>query len=188
MKGEVKMLHLFFYFSPTSSCYMKKTKKEIEEWKDFRREIYDIKLKSDDDFEKYITLISSGGLGLTITFINDLIPLHDAVHTVFLVMGWGLLASTLFNSLYSHYISSKYSQKNMDDIDRNIPFENLESNINKRNTFINKLNKASMIMLALSIISIIVFVSLNIYNGKTKETITTTKSEAVYKTDSIQTE
>lgn len=46
-----------------------KTKEEENQWKEYRLYILEQKSKSEDDFEKYITFISSGALGLTVTFI-----------------------------------------------------------------------------------------------------------------------
>ena len=49
----------------------KKENKKIEqEWFDFRNSVYETKSKSQDDFEKYINIIASGGLGLTIAFFD----------------------------------------------------------------------------------------------------------------------
>lgn len=49
---------------------MSKSKKDIEAWKEYRLSLLAQKSKSDDDFEKYITFIASGVLGLTITFAD----------------------------------------------------------------------------------------------------------------------
>lgn len=43
---------------------MAKSKKVIEEWKEYHRSVLEEKRKSDDDYEKYITFIASGALGL----------------------------------------------------------------------------------------------------------------------------
>ena len=49
----------------------KKKNKIIEnEWIDFRKSVYETKSKSEDDFEKYINVIASGGLAITIAFFE----------------------------------------------------------------------------------------------------------------------
>ena len=119
----------------------KKNSEELKEWKNFRRELYEIKQKSDDDFEKYITLISSGGLALTVTFINDLIPLNQSNHTYLIIVGWTALALTLFVSLFSHYKSSINLEKNINEIDSDLEYNKLNENIDHRNKNIDFLNK-----------------------------------------------
>ena len=96
---------------------MKKTKKQIKAWDDYRLSLLLEKSKSDDHFEKYITIIASGALGLTITFIDKISPLENAICIWIISIGWFLLTTTLFINLLSHYIASKNNTKAVQDID-----------------------------------------------------------------------
>lgn len=144
---------------------MGKSKEEEKEWKEYRLSILEQKSKSDDDFEKYITFIASGALGLTITFIDKISPLKESIGIWVIVIGWFMLASTLFINLFSHFLSSKYNEKTVQDIDEAIEYNKLISNIDKRNNMISRLNIWSIILLGLGILLILIFTTLNAYNN-----------------------
>lgn len=70
---------------------MAKNKKVKQEWKEYRLSILEQKAKSDDDFEKYITFISSGALIITLTFVEKISPLDHSVYKWIIISGWGFL-------------------------------------------------------------------------------------------------
>jgi|SRR5690606_19608210 len=142
---------------------MENPEEENNEWKvEYRKSIYEQKSKSDDDFEKYITFISSGALGLTITFFDKISPLEKSIALWIIATGWVALAITLFINLLSHYLSSRYNEKTVQDIDNGIPYEKLTCNIDRRNDKISNLNLASIILLGLGILLILTFTILNL--------------------------
>ncbi|AWW30142.1 hypothetical protein DN752_08420 [Echinicola strongylocentroti] len=143
-----------------------KTKEEENQWKEYRLSILEQKSKSEDDFEKYITYISSGALGLTVTFIDKISPLKESVYVWIIILGWGLFALTLFLNLFSHYLSSRYNEKTINEIDMDIDYSMLLENIDKRNEKISCLNISSIISLGTGILFVLIFSSLNAYyNG-----------------------
>ncbi|GGK22074.1 hypothetical protein GCM10007962_15310 [Yeosuana aromativorans] len=142
---------------------MGKSKKEIKEWKEYRKSVLEQKSKSDDDFEKYITFIASGALGLTITFIDKISPLKESIVIWVIALGWVLLAFTLFINLLSHFLSSKYNEQTIQDIDDEIEYDNLIEKIDSRNRIISRLNLSSIILLGLGIISILIYTIVNAY-------------------------
>ncbi|MDQ7918410.1 hypothetical protein RBU60_12590 [Mesonia sp. MT50] len=144
---------------------MGKTEEEIEQWKEYRLSILEQKGKSDDDFEKYITFIASGGLALTLTFINEISPLKESIYVWTIVVGWFFLAATLFLNLLSHFLSSQYNEKTIQNIDEEIDYETLLKNIEIRNKVISNLNLTSIILLGLGIIMILTFTTINAYNN-----------------------
>lgn len=143
---------------------MEKSKEEIQEWKEYRLSILEQKSKSDDDFEKYITFIASGALGLTLTFIDKTNPLKESIAIWVIVLGWMLLALTLFINLLSHYLSSQHHEKTIQDIDEEIEYDILIKKIDYRNKIISSLNLSSIILLGLGILLILIFTTLNAYN------------------------
>jgi len=143
---------------------MEKSKQEIEEWKEYRLSVLEQKSKSDDDFEKYITFIASGALGLTITFIDKISPLNESIVIWVIATGWVLLALTLFINLLSHFLSSKYNEQTVQDIDDEIEYEVLINRIDSRNKTISRLNLSSIILLGLGIISILIYTIINAYH------------------------
>ena len=142
---------------------MSKSEDQISEWKEFRKSVYENKLKSEDDYEKYLTLISSGALALSITFIEKIVILNNAICKGLLITGWVLLTITLLGSLLSHFFSRKYSEKTINDIDdTNIEFDVLLANLEKRNSILECFNVVNIGTLFSGIILIIIFISTNI--------------------------
>ena len=80
----------------------------LQNWEDYKNSVNDTKNKSQDDFEKYINLIASGALALTITFIDKIVPISDAVFIWIIATGWGLLSLTLLLNLFSHHKSIQH--------------------------------------------------------------------------------
>ena len=143
---------------------MAKSEEEIQGFKEYRKSLLEQKSKSDDDFEKYITFIASGGLGLTITFINEISPLDESKHVYLIISGWILLTLTLLINLFSHFLSSRNDEKTIQDLDDDdIDYDQLVKKIDQRNNRIFYLNLSSIIFLGLGITSIIIYVSLNAY-------------------------
>jgi len=121
-----------------------------------------IKEKCEDDFEKQITFINAGALGLTFTFIEKIVPFPNAIQLWLLIVGWLFLIWTLLVNLGSHYYSKHQIDKTIDDMDNNVP--NLHLIINKRNRIINSINISTIITLVLGIFFIVIFVSVNAIN------------------------
>lgn len=144
---------------------MNRTKKEVEEWKEYRLSILEQKSKSEDDFEKYITFIASGGLGLTLTFIDKIVSVKESICKWTLIVGWFCLAMTLFVNLLSHYLASKHNSKTIQEIDDDLPYEDLVTNIDKRNGLVSKLNLLTIFSLGIGIVFILIFVTINLYHG-----------------------
>ncbi|MCV9934440.1 hypothetical protein OIU80_19340 [Flavobacterium sp. LS1R47] len=141
----------------------KKEKAKIEkEWTDFRNAVYETKSKSQDDFEKYINLIASGGLGLTIAFFDKIVQIDIAIYLFIIVLGWFLLALTLLLNLISHFKSVKYNELTILEINDK-EYEKVFINVEKRNRIINRLNGISLISLITGVLLIIIFVTINIY-------------------------
>ena len=144
---------------------MAKSKEEIQQWEEYRLSLLEEKGKSDDDFEKYITFISSGALGLTLTFIDKISPLKESIFIWVIVLGWFSLAATLFVNLLSHYISSANNTKAIQDIDDDLSYEEIVDNIDNRNMLISRLNLFSIIALGFGILCILIFTTINAYYG-----------------------
>lgn len=140
----------------------KKKEKTIEkEWADFRNSVYETKSKSEDDFEKYINLIASGGLAITIAFFDKIVDINKTGFIFLIIIGWVLLVCTLISNLISHFLSISYSQKTIDEINEK-KYDDVFTNLKKRNKTIKLLNGLSIGALIFGIISIIVFVTLNL--------------------------
>lgn len=122
------------------------------------------KEKSEDDFEKKVTYISAGALGLSLTFIEKIVHERRATCLGLLISSWALLIFTLLLNLLSHSISSYYHDKTTQEFDRED--ENLESNIDKRNKRLWIINIVTIATLIFGIVLLVTFVSINLVNMK----------------------
>ncbi len=162
---------------------IKFTPEQLKNWEEYRDILYKQKTKSDDHFEKAITFIASGALGLTLTFHDKIVPIDNAKVVIVIAIGWALLVATLFVNVYSHYQASKSIDASVDDVDSvidyQITYEQFKGKLNKRNSLINILNKSSIYSLGTGLILIIIYVSINIHYGKARKietTVETTRS------------
>ena len=143
---------------------MKKEENKIrQEWIEYRNSVSDNKSKSQDDFEKYINLLASGGLLLSLTFMEKIVPVDKSICKFLIVSGMFLMVVTLLSNLYSHYKSMLDSDATIKDIDKE-NYDDIFKNIEKRNKVINRLNRISIWSLIIGIILIISFATINIYN------------------------
>ena len=130
-------------------------------WIDYRNSVSENKSKSQDDFEKYINLIASGGLVLSLTFFEKIVPLKEAVSKPFVIVGMFLMVVTLLSNLYSHYKSIIDSDLTLKEIDEE-KYTEIFKNIDKRNKAINRLNCISIWSVIIGIASLITFLTINI--------------------------
>lgn len=151
-----------------------------------REKIQEVIGKTEDYFEEKLTYISAGALGLTLTFIEKIIPLTDSVGTVFLVMGWGFLVMTLLLNLSSHLISKQYLFKTQIELDKSNDTKNLKDiylKVIKRNKRTECINWITVGLLIFGISCIVTSVSINSFNKSTS--IINTTNNVTQKLDSI---
>ena len=143
----------------------KKKKKEnirIEnEWNNFRNSVYETKSKSQDDFEKYINVIASGGIALTIAFFDKIVKIETAGNIWIIIIGWILLVITLLSNLISHYLTIQYAEKTINEINDKL-YDSIFDNVKIRNKRTTILNIISIVALFTGIASIITFIIFNI--------------------------
>ena len=142
---------------------MSKKKDAVKnEWIEFRNSVYETKSKSQDDFEKYINIIASGGLGITIAFFDKIVQIDKAICLWIIVCGWLFLAITLLVNLFSHFKSVHYMELTISEINDE-KYEEVFTNVEKRNKIINWFNLVSLTSLIIGVLAIIIFVTINLY-------------------------
>ena len=127
---------------------------------DFRNNNQEILKQSQDDFEKQLSFISAGTLGVSMFFIEKVVKdLTNANCKWILIVSWSLLGFTLIINLLSHYLAINFNYKNIEEIDAD-NYNYLNSS--RRNKIIKSVNIATLITLISGIICLIVFTSINI--------------------------
>jgi hypothetical protein len=130
-------------------------------WEEYRNAVIVNKNKSQDDFEKYINLLASGGIIISLTFLEKITAVAKIEYLIFYLSGLILLVFTLVSNLYSHHKSNLDSDLIIKEIDEE-KFEDIFKNIDKRNKPINLLNKISIWSLIIGSVLILTFVTINL--------------------------
>lgn len=121
--------------------------------------------KSNEHFEKQISYISAGSLGLSFLLIEKVLgDIWATKDKWLLITGWSLLALTLISNLISHQLAMSFHYKSIGEIEGYLCGENEynEIKIALRNRKIKAVNVFSIIFLSLGIVSIITYTSINI--------------------------
>lgn len=143
---------------------MGRKKKKIQEgWVEYRNAVYVTKSKSEDDFEKYINLMATGGIVLGFTFMEKIFSLTKVLHIWTIILGLFLLVITLLSNLYSHYKSMNDSDQIIKEVD-NEEYDKIFKNSNKRNKTIRILNKISIWSFIIGCLLIMIFIITNLLN------------------------
>lgn len=129
-----------------------------------RRFIQEIKDKSDDDFEKNLVYITSGTLILSLTFIEKVAPLTEALWIYSLILSWVLLALSLLINLISHQRVSKYSLQYIEEYQQGKSENEINVIIVRNNKKISTMNNWAVGLLIFGIGFLIVYCSVNAYN------------------------
>jgi C4-dicarboxylate transporter len=114
-------------------------------------------LESNRQFDKNTLYISSGALGLSISFISDIVKLTDASYKWILGTSWTVLTIVILFSLMSHYFSMKAINSKMENLHKE-----KDEKSEKLNKYVRLLNLLMLIGLPIGIISLVVFIILNI--------------------------
>ena len=122
-----------------------------------REVLQEIKDKSEDDYEKNITYISAGALGVSITFLSEIIDVNRAEYILLIITSWIFFAITLISNLCSHLYSSYIMDLSMDDED-----DQAMANWKRRTRKIRIWNIFNVVLLMFGITLFVIFVSLNI--------------------------
>lgn len=125
----------------------------------YKQELQIVHEKSQDAFEKQLTYLSSGALGLSILFIEKIVvDISQSQFKILLIISWIALACTLVVNLISHYKSHRSVYKTIAEINENRYDQGLADG---RNRMVNNLNISTIITFCLGILLLVLFVIIN---------------------------
>lgn len=113
--------------------------------------------ESSVQFDKQILFIASGALGISFTFINDIVDLDCASWKPLLFTSWMLFSLVILFSLLSHYFSKQAINLKM----QNIGYEN-DNESKTQNNRVALLNKLMIAFNMLGLFSLLSFVFINL--------------------------
>ncbi len=122
---------------------------------EYKKELLSLLERSISQFEKQISLISSGAFGVSFAMINlffertEKLLFKEAIFT-----SWVLIALCLLVNLSSHLIAFEYHSKTINEIDEE---KYVYEAVNSRNKRIQIINWICLVLLALSFLLIIFF-------------------------------
>lgn len=125
--------------------------------KTYYEQLSKVFFESSIQFDKQILFISSGALGLSFTFIQDIVDLETADNKWLLITAWILFIAVIFLSLISHYISIQAINKRIENIEKVN-----DSNSEALNKIVKFLNRIMILFIMLGLITLISFVFDNI--------------------------
>ncbi|MCT3920023.1 hypothetical protein HZP98_10075 [Elizabethkingia anophelis] len=139
---------------------------------EYRKSVGANKNKSQDDFEKYINLWSSGGIIISLMLASKLIEEKiDITYKLLFILGLIGFLITILSNLLSHNKSIKDSDfilENVTSYDKLFEIEFTEK-IEKRNKFVTMLNDISIFSFIFGIICILSFIIINFMNMSNQE-------------------
>ncbi|MFA5119501.1 MAG: hypothetical protein WC695_11750 [Candidatus Omnitrophota bacterium] len=83
---------------------------------DTRRHWIEIIQETSKQYDKTVILVSSGAIGISLSFINLLSPI---VHPLFLSLSWTGFAGAILFNLFSHVTSIEGYKENINQLDNN---------------------------------------------------------------------
>jgi hypothetical protein len=71
---------------------------------------------SSDEYDKSILTLSSGGLGLSLAFIKDIVPLKEAIALSLLYCSWGAFTLSILLTVFSFRLSVLAHENHIDNL------------------------------------------------------------------------
>jgi hypothetical protein len=117
---------------------------------------------SQSHFEKNLVFLSAGSLALSIGFVEKFAQQNSANCNWLIIFSWLFLAGTLLLNLASHLISVENSSKAREEMDKDLPYDDLYANITNRNNAMRKINWTTFYLFALGVASGVIYCSINL--------------------------
>jgi hypothetical protein len=133
-----------------------------ETYRTERTSLVKAELEQSQLYDRSILTLTAGALGLSLTFIHEIVPTYDRATVVWLWIGWALLILGLFLTLMSFLTSQTGLRRARDILDRIHVEETSSSEHNRAALITHWLNVASLSVFVAGVVCLTIFVSLNI--------------------------
>lgn len=127
-----------------------------------RKKLEKSKGELESEFEKTLKYVSSGALTFTLFFIEKIVKLPEASTKFLLICGVVLLASSLLLTLLADQISKMFVVRHIKNFDHRVDNDTLMKGILRKNRVIDNMNWIILALISSGIISIIVFIGINL--------------------------
>lgn len=158
----------------------------MSEHSEYKAWLRETEQKLSENFDKTMLAIAGGALGLSITFIKDIIGKGEMLHGWLLVLSWAALTACIILMLWAFHMGLKAYRKAQDQVDSG-SIEN-ETPGGFFSAILNGLNYISISLLSVGLICLFTFSYINLAKEKTdgsatnkantKTTATTSKTNS----------
>lgn len=124
--------------------------RELEEYRSTVREMRDY---AQEQFDKLIVYLSSGGLILTLGFVKDLVDLDEAIWKFLMIASWAGFVISLLLILLSHKSAIKAG---------NLELQGKQTESDEQDEKTNRLNNWSFRFLIAAITVFVIFFTINL--------------------------
>jgi len=132
-----------------------------------RRELNNFQFQQSLSYDKTAIVISGGALGLSLTFIKDVIGAHEPSMTYLLWCGWGMLVLAIFCTLSSFLLSVRAYQRQREILD--FEYAKPDEKFDNPNCWTHRVelaNRISLVSIVLGVGLLTIFVSTNAWSSK----------------------
>jgi hypothetical protein len=116
----------------------------LQLYNDHKKQAWGDIQSSTDSYDQSLLTLSSGGLGLSIAFIKDIVPLHDAMWLWLLYSSWIAFALCILTTVISFQIAIEAQKEHLDNCYKYY-FDGDETCLNKRGKFSRCLTKCTIL-------------------------------------------
>ena len=129
-----------------------------------REHLVDSRRLAYEQFDKAVFLLAGGGLTISLTLVEQIIPFATAGYKSALIAAWGGFTLSILSTLYSFIVSQKALDNELQKIDGFLK-DGDDSSLTQRNRaadWTQRLNKTAFMFIVVAIISLVIFVSFNL--------------------------
>lgn len=130
----------------------------------------------DDSIDRNVIYLAAGALGLSMTFLKDIVEPSKCIHTSALAISWGLLTLTLLINLFFSWLAGQMGYSAIKELDRinglndsERESENVKylKSVHSKNKWISGFNLVSIMTLIAGVAFLVFFVVTNFEHKKT---------------------
>lgn len=129
---------------------------------DYRRFLVAAEQKSQEDFDKAVLTLSGGALGISFTFLKDIVGANPIAEPTFLIWSWRLWAGSILCVLFSYFLSHLSLRKAIAQVDDGTIYDQKPGGIWA--TWTAFLNIAGAALFVMGVLMLTYFASVNVTN------------------------
>lgn len=129
---------------------------------EYRKFLVTAEQKSQEDFDKAVLTLSGGALGISFTFLKDIVGDNPIAEPAFLIWAWTLWAGSIFCVLFSYFLSHLSLRTAITQVDNDTIYEQKPGGVWARWTAL--LNISGAILFVLGVLTLTYFASVNVTN------------------------